>query len=55
MVEFGNGFNWNEVYFLMPCHIRRFYFNKLVDLKKREADETKKAQSASKPSKVRIR
>ena len=55
MVEFGNGFNWTEVYFTMPTHIRRFYFGKLVEFKKREAEQSKKAQTGSKPSKVRIR
>jgi hypothetical protein len=36
----------------MPVYLRRFYFNKLIELKKKEAEEMKKAQSKSK---VRMR
>jgi hypothetical protein len=39
----------------MPIYLRRFYFNKLIELKKREADEVKRANSKAKSSKVRIR
>ena len=38
MVNYGNGFNWNEVYH-MPTHWRNFYFGKLVDSKKKEKAE----------------
>jgi hypothetical protein len=51
MVQFSNGFTWSEVYH-MPGYLRRFYFNKLVEMKKKEAEEVKKAQSKSK---VRMR
>ena len=51
MVQFSNGFTWSEVYH-MPVYLRRFYFNKLVEMKKKEAEEVKKAQSKSK---VRMR
>jgi hypothetical protein len=51
MVQFSNGFTWSEVYH-MPVYLRRFYFKKLVDMKKKEAEEVKKAQSKSK---VRMR
>ena len=51
MVQFSNGFTWSEVYY-MPVYLRRFYFNKLVELKKKEAEEMKKSQSKSK---VRMR
>lgn len=54
MVQHGNGFTWSDVYF-MPTYLRRFYFNKLVDLKKKEADEIKKAKAKTKTPKVRIR
>jgi hypothetical protein len=37
----------------MPIHLRNFYFKKLVDLKKKEAEEMKKAQSKAKSSSVR--
>jgi hypothetical protein len=51
LVNFGNGFTWRDVYF-MPIQWRKFYFNKLLDLKKKEADEYKKAE---RKSKVRVR
>jgi hypothetical protein len=51
LVNFGNGFTWRDVYF-MPIQWRKFYFKKLVDLKKKEADEYKKAE---RKSKVRVR
>jgi hypothetical protein len=47
MVQFGNGWSWKEVY-TMPIHWRKFYFKKLVDLKKKEADEYKNIQNKSK-------
>ena len=39
MVNYGNGFTWNDVYF-MPIHWRRFYFKKLVDAKKKEKEDS---------------
>jgi hypothetical protein len=36
----------------MPSQWRKFYFNKLIDLKKKEAEEHKKVQQQSK---VRIK
>lgn len=54
MVQFGNGFTWSDVYF-MPSYLRRFYFNKLVEYKKKEVEENKKAQSKMKIPKVRMR
>jgi hypothetical protein len=36
----------------MPIALRKFYFNKLVELKKRESEEIKKIQNQSK---VKIR
>ena len=54
MVQFGNGFTWSEVYH-MPSYLRKFYFNKLIELKKKEAEEAKKAQSKMKSPKVRMR
>ena len=38
---YGNGFNHNELY-NMPVPLRRFYAQKLVDAKQKEADEIKK-------------
>lgn len=51
MIQFGNGFTWRDVY-TMPTHLRNFYFRKLVDFKKKEAEEYKKVQ---RQSKVRVR
>jgi len=51
MVNFGNGFTWRDVYF-MPIQWRKFYFKKLVELKKKESAEYKKAE---RQSKVRVR
>ena len=54
MVQFGNGFTWSEVYH-MPTYLRNFYFKKLIELKKKEVEEHKKAQSKMKSNKVRMR
>jgi len=54
MVHYGNGFTWSDVYF-MPIHLRNFYFKQLVDFKKKEAEENKKAQSKARMPKVRTR
>jgi hypothetical protein len=54
MVQFGNGFTWSDVYH-MPINLRKFYFNKLIELKKQEAEQAKKAQNNSKSSRVRVR
>lgn len=51
MLQFGNGWTWQEVY-SMPIHLRKFYFNKLADLKKKESKEIEKAK---KKSKVRVK
>jgi hypothetical protein len=51
MVQFGNGFTWRDVY-TMPTKLRRFYFNKLIELKKEEKSQI---DSANQKSKVRIR
>jgi hypothetical protein len=47
MVQFGNGFSWRDVY-TMPLHLRKFYFNKLLELKKKESEEYKKIEQKSK-------
>jgi hypothetical protein len=39
----------------MPSYLRKFYFNELLEVKKKEAEEMKKAQSKSKTPKVRMR
>jgi hypothetical protein len=52
MVQYGNGFTVMELY-KMPTYLRMFYYNKLVDSKKKEADEVKKSNKANN-SKVRV-
>jgi hypothetical protein len=56
MVNYGNGFTWSEVYG-MPIHWRRFYFNKLLDAKKKEKEEYDKVnkKSGSNGPGVRVR
>ena len=49
MVNYGNGFTWTEVY-TMPIHWRRFYFNKLLESKKKEKEEYDKVNKKSKPN-----
>ena len=51
LLQFGNGFTWRDVYF-MPIQWRKFYFNKLAELKKKESEEYKKIE---RKSKVRVR
>jgi len=55
MVNFGNGFTWTEVY-QMPIHWRRFYFDKLLKLKEKEAAEIEKVNKAGKRgSNIRVK
>jgi hypothetical protein len=56
MINYGNGFTWSEVYG-MPIHWRRFYFNKLLDAKKKEKQEYDKVNKkpSSKGPGVRVR
>jgi hypothetical protein len=53
MINYGNGFTFSDVY-QMPTYLRNFYYNKLVDTKKKESEQIKKTNS-QKSSKVRIR
>jgi hypothetical protein len=52
MVQYGNGFTVMEIY-KMPTYLRNFYYNKLVDAKKKESDEVKKTNKPN-SSKVRV-
>jgi hypothetical protein len=54
MVEYSNGFTMMELY-RMPTYLRLFYYNKLVESKKKEAEEAKKSQKSVNASKVRYR
>jgi len=52
---YGNGFIQSDVY-QMPTYLRNFYYNKLVEAKKKEKEEYDKANKKIKPpSKVRVR
>ena len=53
MCNYGNGFSMMELY-KMPTYLRRFYYNKLVEVKTKENEATKEANSG-KSSKVRIK
>jgi len=53
LIYFGSGFTHSDVY-NMPTFLRRFYFNKLSETKKKESEEIKKAQQKSKPPKPRF-
>jgi hypothetical protein len=53
MVQYGNGFTVMEMY-KMPTHLRNFYYNKLVEAKKKESEEVQKSNKSSN-SKVRVR
>jgi hypothetical protein len=54
MVEYSNGFTMMELY-KMPTYLRIFYYNKLVESKKKEAEQIKKSQNNTSASKVRFR
>ena len=43
MVQFGNGFTIMDLY-KMPTHLRNFYYNKLVEAKKKESEAVKGAK-----------
>ena len=47
---YGNGFIYSDVY-QMPVHIRNFYYNKLIESKKAEKEQTEKSRKNSGQSK----
>lgn len=50
MVYHSNGgFNWNDLYY-MPIKLREFYWQELMDAKKRENEEVEKANRKAKSS-----
>ena len=53
-MNYGNGFTMMDLYKL-PTHLRNFYYKKLADAKKKEAEAVKKSSQPSKSSKVRIK
>jgi len=42
----GNGFTFNEV-FQMPIWVRKYFLNKLIDIKQKENDEIENIQNQS--------
>ena len=54
MVEYSNGFTMMELY-KIPTYLRMFYYEKLIESKKKHAEDTKQAQSSNTSSKVRIK
>ena len=50
---YGKGFIHSDVY-NMPIYLRNFYYQKLLDTRKKENDEIKKAQQKSRVSKPTI-
>jgi hypothetical protein len=53
MCYYGNGFTQEGLY-KMPIHLRRFYYNLLLNTKKEESDKIEKDSKQS-TSKVRIK
>jgi len=46
---YGEGFTHSDVY-TMPIYLRNFYYKQLVDTRKKENEEVKKANQKSKTS-----
>tara|TARA_E500000331_G_C17105749_1_gene647328 strand:+ start:661 stop:828 length:168 start_codon:yes stop_codon:yes gene_type:complete len=46
---YGAGFTHSDIY-EMPIYLRNYYYNKLVETRKKESEEIKKAQQKSKPT-----
>jgi len=44
---YGQGFTHTDVYD-MPIYLRNFYYNKLIETRKQENDEVRKAQQKNK-------
>ena len=53
LMYYGEGFTHSDVY-SMPVYLRKFYYRKLVETRKKENDEIKKSQQKSKISKPPI-
>ena len=53
MVSYGNGFTVSDLY-ILPTHLRSFYYKKLIEAKEREKKQYEDAQKSAK-SKVRIK
>jgi len=49
LMYYGAGFTHSDIY-EMPIYLRNYYYNKLVETRKKESEEIKKAQQKSKPT-----
>jgi len=49
LMYYGAGFTHSDIY-EMPIYLRNYYYNKLVETRKKENEEIKKAQQKSKPT-----
>jgi hypothetical protein len=52
--NYGNGFDWVSLY-TMPIHWRKFYYNLLLESKKKESEEIKKANQKGGGPQTRVR
>ena len=53
LIYFGSGFTHSDVY-NMPSFLRKFYYKKLFETKKKESDEIKKARQKTNQPKSRF-
>ena len=51
---YGKGFTHSDIY-CMPIYLRNFYYKQLLDTRKKENDEMKKAQQKSKSNNSRFK
>jgi hypothetical protein len=51
---YGEGFNHSDLY-EMPVYLRNFYYEKLLDTRKKENEEIKKANQKTKSSNSRFK
>ena len=54
LMYYGVGFTHSDVYG-MPVYLRNFYYKQLLDTRKKENDEMKKAQQKSKSNNSRFK
>jgi len=54
LMYYGEGFNHSDLY-EMPVYLRNFYYNKLVDTRKKENEEVKKSNQKMKSSNSRFK
>lgn len=51
LIFFGKGgYTWEQAYFTIPVHLRRYYLNLIIDYMKKEEEEMNKAKKGSNSS-----